>query len=364
VTRLITLSFLSCALCCAQSAPPLRLAIAGLVHSHVDGFLHSIRDRTDVQVVAVFEPDVAIQRKYAKQYHLDESIFSTDLATMLDHAKPEAVATFTSTFDHPMVVEACAQRHIPVMMEKPLAVNMDHARSIQRAASSSGIPVVVNYETTWYRSHGAMWDLIKQQRKTGQIRKMVAMDGHQGPQEINVPPEFFQWLTDPVKNGAGALFDFGCYGANLMTWMMDNQRPVAVTALTSRFKPQIYPHVDDEATILVEYPTAQGIIQASWNWPFSRKDFEVYGERGYAIAVGGNMLRVRMPGQRDEETHATLDPLPPDERDSVEYLAAVARGKRKPAGLSSLENNMIVVEILSAARESAATGKTIKIATQ
>jgi predicted dehydrogenase len=116
--------------------------------------------------------------------------------------------------------------------------------------------------------------------------------------------------------------------------------------------------------VLVEYPTAQGIIQASWNWPFNRKDFEVYGERGYAIAVGGSMLRVRMPGQRDEETHATLDPLPADERDSVEYLAAVARGKRKPGGLSSLENNMIVVEILSAARESAATGKTIKIATQ
>ena len=63
-----------------------------------------------------------------------------------------------------------------------------------------------------------------------------------------MPPEFFAWLTDPVKNGAGALYDFGCYGANLMTWMMDNQRPIAVTALTSRFKPKIYPRVDDEAT--------------------------------------------------------------------------------------------------------------------
>jgi predicted dehydrogenase len=364
VTRTIALSLLACAACAAQSgAPPLRLAIAGLAHSHVDGFLHSIRDRTDVQVVAVFEPDQAIQRKYAKNYNLDQSIFFTDLGGMLDHAKPEAVATFTSTYDHPVVVEACAQRHIPVMMEKPLAVSMDHARRIQSAAARSGIPVVINYETTWYRSHGAMWDLIKQQHAAGQIRKMVAMDGHQGPQEIGVPPEFFQWLTDPVKNGAGALFDFGCYGANLMTWMMDNQRPTAVTAITSRFKPAIYPRVDDEATVLVEYPTAQGIIQGSWNWPFSRKDFEVYGERGYAIAVGGSMLKTRMPGQHDEETHATLDQLPVEERDPVEYLAAVARGKRKPSGLSSLENNMIVVEILSAARESAATGKTIKIAT-
>ena len=124
---------------------------------------------------------------------------------------------------------------------------------------------------------------------------MVAMDGHEGPKEINVQPEFLAWLTDPVKNGAGALFDFGCYGANLMTWLMDNQRPLKVTAIAQTNKPQIYAQVDDEATILVEYPKAQGVIQASWNWPFSRKDFEVYGEKGYAIATGGNNLRVRLP---------------------------------------------------------------------
>ena len=341
-------------------AQPLRLAIAGLVHSHVDGFLHSIRERQDVQVAGVFEPDRTVQLKYAKQYHLADSVFYVDLAAMLDSVKPEAVATFTSTFDHPAVVEACAQRHIPVMMEKPLAVSMDHARAIQQAAQRSGIPVIVNYETTWYRSHGAMWDIIKRDRSAGEIRRMVAMDGHQGPKEINVPPEFFAWLTDPVKNGAGALFDFGCYGANVMTWMMDGQRPIAVTALTSRFKPNIYPSVDDEANILVEYPSAQGVIEASWNWPFNRKDFEVYGVRGYTIAEGGNKLRVRLPGQHEEETRTALAELPADERDPVSYLTAVARGKRKPSGLSTLENNMIVVEILDAARESARMSKTIR----
>ena len=166
---------------------------------------------------------------------------------------------------------------------------------------------MVNYETTWYKSHGEIWKLIHEQKAAGEIRKMVAMDGHQGPKEINVQPEFFAWLTDPVKNGAGALFDFGCYGANLMTWMMDNQRPLAVTAITQTNKPAIYAKVDDEATILVQYPKAQGIIQASWNWPFSRKDFEVYGEKGYAIATGGDGLRVRLPGQRAEETRKPGD---------------------------------------------------------
>ena len=334
-----------------QSAP-LKLAIAGLVHGHVAGFLKSAQARKDVEIVGIFDPDTALQQKYAAQFNLDASLFFADLGAMLDRTKPEAVASFTSTYDHPVVVEAAAARHLDVMMEKPLAVSMDHARRIARAATAGGVEILVNYETTWYPSHAAMWKLLKEQRAGGEIRKMVALDGHRGPKEIGVGPEFLTWLSDPVRNGAGALFDFGCYGANLMTWMMDNQRPVSVLALTQQFKPAIYAKVDDEATILLEYPKAEGIIQASWNWPFDRKDFEVYAER--AIAVGSrNALRVRVGS---EPEHAvTPDPRAADEQDSVSHLLAVVRRTRKPNALSSLENNLIVTEILQAARDSART---------
>jgi predicted dehydrogenase len=339
---------------------PLRLAIAGLVHGHVDGFLRAAKTRPGVAIVGIAEPEPALHRRYAQRHGLPDAIFFTDVETMLDRVKPEAVASFTSTYDHPRVVEVCARRHIHVMMEKPLAVSVEHAQSIQRAAQAGGIQVIVNYETTWYRSHGGLWKFMKEERAAGEIRKIVAMDGHQGPKEIGVQEEFFGWLTDPVKNGAGALYDFGCYGANLMTWLMDGQRPLAVTAMTQRIKPHVYPRVDDEATVLVEYPKAQGIIEASWNWPFSRKDLDVYGESGYARALGGSVLRVRPPGQAEEEA-VTPAELAADERDSLSYLAAVVRG-RKPSGLSSLENNLVVTEILEAARESARSGNTIHLA--
>jgi predicted dehydrogenase len=344
----------------SSDAKPLRVAIAGLAHGHVSGFLRNARNRHDIQITGVFDPDATLGARYAKEYGFAADVIFTDLTAMLERVKPEAVATFTNTYDHAMVVEACAARHIPVMMEKPLAANLAQARAIQKAAQRSGIPVMVNYETTWYKSHGEIWKLIKEQKAAGEIRKMVAMDGHEGPQEIHVQPEFFAWLSDPVKNGAGALFDFGCYGANLMTWLMDNQRPTAVTALAHTNKPEIYAHVDDEATILLQYPKAQGIIQASWNWPFGRKDFEVYGAQGYTIATGGDSLRVRLPGAKAEEVR-TPGPLPPAERDSVSYLTGVARGRFKPAGLNSLENNVIVVEILEAAKESVRTGKTVSL---
>src|SRR5262245_46011828 len=337
----------------AQETPPLRLAIAGLVHGHVGGFLRGAQGRSDVQIAGVFDPDAALLRSYGERYNIPEAARFTDLKAMLDRVKPDAVASFTNTKEHPDVVEAAAARHVPVMMEKPLAVSNADAQRIRRAAEAGGIPVLVNYETTWYPSHGAMWTLLKERKAAGDIRKMVAMDGHNGPRAINVQPEFLDWLSDPARNGAGALFDFGCYGANLMTWMMDGRRPIAVTAVTQHFQPDVYPRVDDEATILVEYPKAQGIIQASWNWPVNRKDFEVYGERGLAIATGGTGLRVAL---LNEPEHAiTPEARPPDERDSISHLIAVARGARKPNALSSLENNLIVTEILEAARQSART---------
>ncbi len=129
-------------------------------------------------------------------------------------------------------------------------------------------------------------------------------DGHRGPKEIGVQPEFLAWLTDPAQNGAGALFDFGCYGANLMTWLMDDARPTTVTAVTQRIKPDVYPKVDDEATIILEYPGAQAIIQASWNWPFDRKDMEIYGRTGQVLTVAQDGLRVRLAGKPEETRQA------------------------------------------------------------
>jgi predicted dehydrogenase len=359
--RAIVLASLAASALSAQTTPsssPLRVAIAGLVHGHVGGFLQQNLHRSDIQIVGVAEPDSKLSAFYESKFTLAHDIFFSSVEDMLLKTKPQAVLAYTNTFDHRSVVEACARHGIPVMMEKPLAVSLEDARAMQAAAERARIPVLVNYETTWYRSNRAAYDLVRE-NAIGDIRKVVVHDGHSGPKEIGVESWFLAWLTDPKLNGAGALFDFGCYGADLMTWLMENRRPDTVTAITQRIKPDIYPHVDDEATIVLTYPKAQAILQASWNWPFSRKDMEVYGQTGYAITVERDAVRVRLPKQ--EEKLQDAKPLDPRESDSVNYLRAVVLDGMPPQGLSSLETNMIVTEILDAARQSAATGKTVHL---
>jgi predicted dehydrogenase len=338
--------------------PPVRLAIAGLVHGHVRGFLDRLKGRTDVQLVGISDPDASLRDKYRERYGLDPKLFHPTVEAMLDATKPEAVAAFTSTYDHRAVVEACAARGVHVMMEKPLAVSMEHARRMAAAAERGKVQVLVNYETTWYPSNRAVQRAVRE-GALGPVRKMVAHDGHRGPQEIGVQPEFLAWLTDPVRNGGGALTDFGCYGANLFTWLMGNARPVAVAAVTQTIKPAVYPNVDDEATIVVTWPEAVGIIQASWNWPFDRKDLEVYGRTGQALTVRREAVRLRLEGKDEAEVRSPAIDAPED--DPVRYLAAVARGETRPSGLSSLENNLVVTEILDAARESARTGRLVRL---
>jgi glucose-fructose oxidoreductase len=335
---------------------PLRVALAGLVHGHAFGFFDQFQKRTDLQVVGIAEADRQLVAQFSKTYKLEPGLFFSDLEEMLKAVHPQAVLAYTNTYDHRRVVEICARHGVPVMMEKPLAVSAEDAQAIEKAARDGRIQVLVSYETTWYRSNRAAYELVNE-NAIGEIRKVVIHEGHPGPKEIGVGPEFLAWLTDPKLNGGGALFDFGCYGADLMTWLMEGRRPDSVTAVTQRIKPDIYPRVDDEATIILTYPKTQAIVQASWNWPFSRKDMEVYGQKGYAITVGRDQVRVRLPGQEEKLTDAK--PLPAPDEDSISYLRSVLLDGRKPDGLSSLEANVIVTEILDAARQSAATGKTV-----
>jgi predicted dehydrogenase len=338
---------------------PIRFAIVGLVHDHARGFIPTASSRQDIQLVAIVEPNRELAARYAEDYKLADSLFYTSLEAMLDQVKPQAVATFTSTFDHARVVEACAAKGVHVMMEKPLAVSMEHARAIEAASKKGGIQVVVNYETTWYPANHAAYALIHERNEIGELRKIVVHDGHQGPKEIGCSAAFLEWLTDPVLNGGGALTDFGCYGADLITWLMKGQRPASVQAVTQQIKPQVYPKVDDEATIVLTYPQAQGIIQASWNWPFGRKDMEVYGRTGYALVPDQNRLRVRRAN--GTESDAPVAALAAPNSDPLSYLAAVVRGDLRPSGLSSLEVNLIATEILDAARESARTGRRVNL---
>ncbi len=358
---LTVLLLLACGLRAQSSAPtPIRVAIVGLVHGHVQGFLGALPGNTDAKLVAIVEPDKALASQYATRYKLPGDLFYTDLEAMLSKEKPDAVLVYTTILDHRRVIEAAARHGISSMVEKPLSTTMPDSLAIRDAARAHHVHVLVNYETTWYSSNADVLTSVRD-GKLGLVRKVVVHDGHEGPKEIGVGPEWLPWLTDPAQNGAGALFDFGCYGADLMTVMQGGSAPLTVTAVTQTDKPGIYPHVDDDATVILRYPNAQAVLMPSWNWTFARKDMEVYGVDGTMTTVGPSKVLVRIkPATNIVEVDAPA--LPAAQSNSLAYLAAVLRGQVHDAGdLSALDTNLVVMQILDAARTSAQTGRTITL---
>jgi predicted dehydrogenase len=340
--------------------PPVRFAMVGLVHDHAMGFLPRLEGRTDVQLVGIVETNRDLIQRYSSRFHLSPDLFYSNLDDLFAHTKIQAVATFTSTYDHEGVVEACAAHGVDVMMEKPLATNMKQARAIEAAAQKGGIQVFVNYETSWYPGNTAAYSLVHDQHQIGEIRRMVFHHGHRGPKEIGCSTNFLAWLTDPVLNGGGAINDFGCYGADIATWFFDGEKPLSVVAVARHFKPDVYPKVEDDATIILNYPKAEVILEPSWNWPMDRKDMEIYGVSGQVLVPEADKLLERT-WAAPKETEITPPPLTGAQADPVSYFAAVVRKEVAPTGLASLPVNVTVVEILDAAQKSAKSGKKVDL---
>jgi predicted dehydrogenase len=340
----------------AQGNDPLRLAVIGLDHGHVEGVLWNASSRDDLTIVGIYDPSYALFVKYRDKYNLDPDLFYADLDRMLDETQPEAASVMTPISRHLEVVEACAPRGVHTLLEKPLAYDAEDAMQMAALGKEHGVHVLTNFETSWYASVRETKRMIDS-GEAGTPTRYIFRHGHKGPIEIGCSDEFVDWLADPAFNGGGAIVDFGCYGANIMTWIMNNHPPTSVRAITQHLKPDLYPDVDDDATIVLTYPNATAVIQASWAWTHDNKEMDVHATKMSIHAAKWDALEVRLPDSPREQ----LTPMPKPEHLSDEwtYLRSLVRGACDVDPLSSIENNVIVAQILDAAIESARTGEMV-----
>ena len=212
-----------------QDGEPLRLAVAGVSHGHLWEVISRL-DRGDFKIVGVAEKDDYLREHNGLRDKLDPNLFYADLGEMLDKTHPEAVIVYEPIHDHLRVVEACAPRGIHVMVEKPLAVNNEHATRMASLAREKNILLLTNYETTWYNTNHEAFRLIDS-GAIGKIDRINVYDGHQGPFEINCGKEFTDWLTDPVLNGGGAV---AAQGHQLPAFPVAHYQPLGADHLRDR----------------------------------------------------------------------------------------------------------------------------------
>jgi len=167
----------------SQAEKPIRLAVAGMTHGHIS-FILNRPDKGDFELVGVFDTNKELTKSLSDRYKFSPDLIYHDLDQMLDKVKPEAVVAFGSIYDHLAVVEACAPRGIHVMVEKPLAVSMKHAKRMAELAEKYHIFLLTDFETSWYPTTAKTMKMVNEEIFVGKLRKVVIHDGHQGPKEI------------------------------------------------------------------------------------------------------------------------------------------------------------------------------------
>jgi len=334
-----------------------RLAIVGLDHDHVWQLLRYIAKEPDAELVAIAESKPALVKE-AKSKVPDSVKFYDDYVAMLDEVKPDAVIVTTANDRHLEILRECAKRHIHYSVEKPMATNAADAREMERLASQSGIKLMVNYWNAWVAPTHELYHRVKD-GQLGTIQKIIVQYGHEGPKEIGVSKYFADWLYDPVKNGGGAIMDFGCYGAEWAVWLKG--RPKAVMATAQKLKVEQHNNVDDDSTIVLDYPDATVIIEASWDWPYDMGRVQVFGPKGSLLATGSELFYRSSDAQGSntglEGERVTLNAQPQETSNPVSYFVDCIRHGKPIEDPLSTNLNVHVMEILDAARASVRTGQ-------
>ncbi|MFB3829442.1 MAG: Gfo/Idh/MocA family protein [Bryobacteraceae bacterium] len=342
-------------LCLPAAAQQYKMAVIGLVHSHVWGHLKTMAGGRQVTLAGIAETNPELIAEAKKRGAANVPFFS-DYKQMLDKEKPAFVWAFVENNRHMEIVEACAPRKIHVIFEKPLASTYREALGIKKLAEKHGIKVMTNYQMAWWPANYAAKAQVDA-GALGQVWRLRGVVGHGGPGSSGAGNKyFFEWLTDPVKNGAGALMDFGCYNALWSLWYLG--RPESVYAQANHLRPDRFPKVEDNATLVLHYKNGVGIFEGSWDLPRSFQDLEIFGLNGSVYMQNG---RVELRKGRGAGEEVKLEPLPAERSEPIAYMVSALRNNKPIEGLTALDINAAVVEIIDAAKESIKTGRAVPL---
>jgi predicted dehydrogenase len=323
-----------------------RVGVAKLVHDHVWGELKRWQALPNVEVVAAGDVHERQRERIQREFGVPRVYDSWQ--AMLAAEALDIVQIAAENSAHAEITEAAAAKGCHVMTEKPMAARLSQADRMVRAAAEAGVQLMVNWPTAW----SAAWQEFERLLLDGAIGPITYLkyrSAHNGPREIGCDPEFWEWLYDEERNGAGAYMDYCCYAADLCARVLG--LPQQVMGMRGIFAKE-YPLPDDNAMVVMRYARAFGVAEASWTQKvgYATANPLAYGTEG-SLAIQGGKLLLQRPGKELE----TLTPPPTTapHRSGPEYLIHCLEPGEPIEGYCSAKVSRDAQEILEAGLRSA-----------
>ena len=336
----------------------LRIGALGLTHDHVWRSLADLRASPLGDLVAAADPNPPLLERVRSDYDC-RAVFES-YEEMLGRTELDAVYVYADNATSVDLVEMAAEEGLHVMVEKPMADSLVGADLMVAAARTAGVQLMVNWPFAWRPELRHALGMVSA-GEIGRVTGLRYRAAHCGPKELGCSPYFYNWLYDAELNGAGALMDYCSYGAALARYVLG--QPSRVTGIVGRLAKD-YITVDDNAVILMQWPRAMAIAEASWTQIGHLTSYvtAIYGTEGTVVVEPPPHARVLLATrEHDQGIEVNVPELPPELGSATGYfLNQLTRGA-PIEGLCSAEVGRDAQEILEAGLVAATTGSTVSL---
>jgi predicted dehydrogenase len=335
---------------------PIRVGILGLTHDHIWGNLDDLSKSSLGKLVAAADPNGPLLEKIRDEYGCKQVFDSYE--DMLDEATLDAVYVYGDNKTGAELTVMAAERGLDVMVEKPMASTLEGAVAMVAAAKSNGVKLMINWPFAWSPAlQKAMGMALG--GEIGQVFETKYRSAHAGPKELGCTPYFYNWLHDAELNGAGALMDYCCYGAALARYVLG--QPSRVTGVAGQLLKD-YITLEDNAVILMQWPRAMAVTEASWSQIGHLTSYEtvIYGSEGtlFVERSGRLLLATR---EHDEGIVVEVPELSAEESNASAYFLHCIANDLPIEGICRPEVGRDAQEILEAGLLAATYGETISL---
>lgn len=335
----------------------ISVGVLGLTHDHVWDNLPHLAQNAEAELAAAADPNAPLRDRVREEYG---GRTYQDPEEMLDREALDAVYVYADNASGAEWARQALTRGLHVMIEKPLAAHLRGAETVVQAARESGRRVMVNWPFAWWPQLQTACEMASA-GEIGTVWQVKYRAAHAGPEKTGCSSYFCDWLFDAERNGAGALMDYCCYGAALARALLGV--PERVTGVAGRLcKTDL--EVDDNAALMMQYPRALSISEASWT-----QIDKVTAYRPMIYGTGGTLVVEPRPGGRlwkatpehPEGVEVDVPAPPPHRRDSAAHFVQVINSGDDLLPLCDLEACRDVQEMLEAGLRSAREGRAVAL---
>lgn len=339
-------------------AESLRVGVLGMTHDHVWGNIRDLNNSPLGTLVAAADPHEELRNKIQNEFDCPQVFASYE--EMLGSVALDAVYIFGDNRTGVDLAVMAADHGLHMMVEKPMASTAAGATQMLAAARTADVSLMVNWPFAWWPQLQHAFTMVAN-GDLGDLFQTKYRSAHGGPKELGCTPYFYNWLYDAELNGAGALMDYCCYGAALARTLLG--QPSRVTGTVGHCVKD-YITLDDNAVIVMQWPRAIAITEASWTQIGHLTSYHaaIYGTKGTLVVEPGSKGRLLLANaEHDDGIAVDVPSLPEELQNGTAYFLNCLTKGLPIEGISSAEVSRDAQEILEAGLISSREGQAISL---